>query len=71
VTNGGPAAAAGLPAGALVTKVDDQLIDNADALVATVHAKAPGDTIAVNYLDPSGGARTAQVLLGTDQGQQS
>jgi putative serine protease PepD len=71
VTSGGPAAVAGLPAGALVTKVDDQLIDNADALVATVHAKAPGATIAVNYLDPSGGARTVDVVLGTDQGQQS
>ena len=34
VSSGGPAAAAGLPAGALVTKVDDQLIDNADALAA-------------------------------------
>jgi hypothetical protein len=33
---------------------DDQLIDNADALVTTMHAEAPGATIAVNYLDPSG-----------------
>ena len=71
VSSGGPAAAAGLPAGALVTKVDNQLINNADALAAAVHTKAPGATIAVNYLDPSGVARTAQVLLGTDQGQQS
>jgi putative serine protease PepD len=71
VTSGGPAAAAALPAGALVTKVDDQLIDNADALAAVVLTKAPGATIAVNYLDPSGVARTAQVLLGTDHGQQS
>jgi putative serine protease PepD len=55
----------------LVTKVDNQLINNADALAAAVHTKAPGATIAVNYLDPSGVARTAQVLLGTDQGQQS
>ena len=71
VSSGGPAAAAGLPAGALVTKVDNQLINNADALAAAVHTKAPGATIAVNYIDPSGVARTAQVLLGTDQGQQS
>jgi putative serine protease PepD len=71
VSSGGPAAAAGLPAGALVTRVDDQLIDNAGGLAAAVHTKAPGATIAVNYLDPSGVARTAQVLLGTDQGQQS
>jgi putative serine protease PepD len=71
VSSGGPAAAAGLPAGALVTKVDDQLIDNADALGSVVLTKAPGTTITVDYLDPSGTVRTAHVLLGTDQGQQS
>jgi putative serine protease PepD len=68
---GGPAAAAGLPAGGLVTKVDDQLIDNAEALSAVVLTKAPGTKIAVNYLDPSGTARTAQVVLGTNQAQRS
>ena len=46
--------------------VDGQSISNAETLLAAVHSKAP----AVNYLDASGGARTAQVLLGTDQGQQ-
>ena len=71
VSSGGPAAAAGLPAGALVTKIDDQLIDDADALAAVVLTKAPGTAIAVDYLDPSGTAHTAHVLLGTDQGQQS
>jgi putative serine protease PepD len=71
VSSGGPAAAAGLPAGALVTKVDGQLIDSADALASVVLTKAPRTTITVDYLDPSGTARTAQVLLGTDQGQQS
>jgi putative serine protease PepD len=71
VSSGGPAAAAGLPAGALITKVDDQLINNTVAVAAAVHTKAPGATIAVSYVDPSGVARTAHVLLGTDQGQQS
>ena len=71
VYSGGPAAAAGLPPGALVTNVDHQPIDNADALTAVVLTKAPGTTIAVDYLDPSGSAHTAQVRLGTDQGQQS
>jgi putative serine protease PepD len=65
---GGPAAAAGLPVGAVITKVDDQVISTAGALVAAVQSKAPGTTIALGYLDPSGAARTAQVLLGTDQG---
>jgi putative serine protease PepD len=71
VASGGPAAAAGVPTGALVTKVNDQLISNADALVAAVHTKAPGATITLSYLDPAGAGRTAQVVLGTDQGQQS
>jgi len=71
VSGGSPAAAAGLPVGAVVTKVDDQPIGNADALTAVVNSKAPGATIAVGYLDPSGRAHTARVLLGTDQGQQS
>jgi len=54
-----------------VTKVNDQLISNTDALLAAVHSKAPGATIAVSYLDPAGDGRTAQIVLGTDQGQQS
>jgi len=71
VTSGGPAAEAGVPAGAVVTKVNDQLISNTDALLAAVHSRAPGATIVVSYLDPAGDGRTAQVVLGTDQGQQS
>jgi putative serine protease PepD len=71
VASGGPAAAAGVPTGALVTKVNDQLISNADALFAAVQSKAPGATIALSYLDPAGDGRTTQVVLGTDQGQQS
>jgi putative serine protease PepD len=71
VASGGPAAAAGMPAGALVTSVDGQSISNAEALLAAVHSKAPGATIVVNYLVPSGDAGTAQVVLGTDQGSQS
>jgi putative serine protease PepD len=71
VSSGGPAASAGLPAGALVTKVDDQTIDSADALAAVVLTKAPGTTLAVDYLDANGAAHVAQVLLGTDQAQQS
>jgi putative serine protease PepD len=71
VASGGPAAAAGVPTGALVTKVNDQLISNADALLAAVHSRAPGATIALSYLDPTGNGRIAQIVLGTDQGQQS
>jgi putative serine protease PepD len=71
VTSGGPAAVAGLSAGTVVTKVDRQAIGSADALAAAVQSKAPGDTVTVDYLDPSGATRTTQIMLGTDHGQQS
>jgi putative serine protease PepD len=71
VTNGGPAAAAGVSAGAVVTKVDHQVIDNAEALLAAVQTKAPGVTATLGYLDPTGVSRTAQVVLGTDDAQRS
>jgi putative serine protease PepD len=71
VTNGGAAAAAGLPVGAVITKVGDQLIDGANALGAAVQSHAPADTVSVNYVVPSGGTRTAELTLGPDGGQQS
>jgi putative serine protease PepD len=70
VTSGGPAAAAGLPTGAVVTKVDNQVISSANALVAAVQSKAPGDTVSLNYLDPTDATQTAQVMLGTEPNQQ-
>jgi putative serine protease PepD len=71
ITSGGPAAAAGLSVGSVVTRVDHQVIGDADALAAAVQTKAPGDTITLNYLDSLGVARTDHVVLGTDQAQQS
>ncbi|OBK74836.1 S1C family serine protease [Mycobacterium sp. 1274761.0] len=67
VTGGGPAAAAGLPSGVTVTKVDDRVIGSADALVAAVRSKAPGEKVTLTYLDPSGKPRTVQVTLGKAQ----
>jgi putative serine protease PepD len=69
VTNGSPAAAAGLPNGALVTKVDDQVIQNAGALWAAVQSQAPGARVTMGFIDPSGDLRTVLVTLGTDQGK--
>ncbi|KAA0077179.1 PDZ domain-containing protein [Mycolicibacterium sp. P9-64] len=64
VAEGGPAAAAGLPSGAVITKVNDQVIDGPEALVAAVRSKAPGDQVSVTYLDGSGAAQTTEVTLG-------
>ncbi|MGB9307582.1 MAG: trypsin-like peptidase domain-containing protein [Mycobacterium sp.] len=64
VVQGGAAANAGVPKGVIVTKVDDRSINSADALVASVRSKAPGDKVTLTYQDPSGGNRTVQVTLG-------
>ncbi|HLM21984.1 MAG TPA: PDZ domain-containing protein, partial [Propionibacteriaceae bacterium] len=67
VTSGGAAAAAGLPSGVVVTKVDDRVIGSADALVAAVRSRPPGDKVTLTYLDPSGKPQTVQVTLGKAQ----
>jgi putative serine protease PepD len=54
VTSGSPAAVAGLADGALVTKVNDQVIQNAGALCAAMQSQAPGARVTVGYIDPSG-----------------
>jgi putative serine protease PepD len=67
VVAGGPAAAAGVPNGAVVTKVDDHVIDGSEALVAAVRSKAPGDNVTLTYADASGATQTVQVTLGQAQ----
>jgi putative serine protease PepD len=69
VTDSSPAAEAGLSTGALITKVDDDIIGSADALAAAVQSKAPGSQTRLGIVDPSGGHRTVLVTLDTDQGR--
>ncbi len=64
VVPNGAAATAGVPKGVVVTKVDERPINSADALVAAVRSKAPGDKVSLTFQDPSGGSRTVQVTLG-------
>jgi putative serine protease PepD len=64
IVGNGAAANAGVPKGVVVTKVDDRTINSADALVAAVRSKAPGDKVALTFQDPGGGTRTVQVTLG-------
>ncbi len=64
VVQGGAAATAGVPKGVVVTKVDDRPINSADALVAAVRSKTPGDKVSLTFQDPGGGSRTVQVTLG-------
>lgn len=64
VVKGGAAANAGLPGGVVVTKVDDRVIGSANALVAAVRSRAPGDKLTLTYLDTAGKDQTVQVTLG-------
>jgi putative serine protease PepD len=66
VDGGSPAATSGLSDGALITKIDDQIVENADAFVAAVQSKAPGTRVAVDIVDPSG-RRTVDIVLGSDR----
>ncbi|GLP79606.1 peptidase S1 [Mycobacterium antarcticum] len=67
VTADGAAASAGLPSGVVVTKVDDRVIGSADALVAAVRSRAPGEKVTLTYLDTSGKPQTVDVTLGKAQ----
>jgi putative serine protease PepD len=60
VTANSPAAKAGLRVGDVVTKLDQQLIDNGDALVAAVRSHAPGDSVTATYRR---GATTSSVQI--------
>ncbi|MFC9433768.1 S1C family serine protease [Nocardia sp. NPDC057030] len=60
----GPAAKAGIPGGAIVTKVDDRPIDSGNALVAAVRSHQPGDKVKVTYTDAQGNnPKTVEVTL--------
>jgi putative serine protease PepD len=64
VVKGGAAADAGMPSGVVVTKVDDRVIGSANALVAAVRSRAPGEKLTLTYMDAAGNPQTLQVTLG-------
>ena len=65
VTAGSGADTAGLKAGDVITKVGDQHVDSADALIATIHATAPGSQVTITYTRGNTTDNTATVTLGT------
>ena len=65
VTSGSAAAAAGLRSGDVITGFDGQPIDSADALVAAVRARQPGDSVTVTY-ERGGQTATTNVTLDSD-----
>jgi len=64
VTDGGPAAAAGVKTGDVITKVGDASVNNFSDLVARVGSYAPGDKVTLT-IGSGSGARTVDVTLGS------
>lgn len=62
-----PAAAAGLYSGVVITGIDGRAITSAEALVAAVLSKAPGDTMTTSYIDAAGSRRTSAIVLASDR----
>ena len=52
--------------GDVITKVDTQTLDNADSLIAAIHAEAPGAKVTLTY-QRNGSSETTTATLGSDQ----
>jgi putative serine protease PepD len=49
----------------VITKVDDQVIDGSESLVATIRGHRPGDKVTLTYLR-DGKTHTVTATLGSD-----
>jgi S1-C subfamily serine protease len=61
---GGPAMAAGMTAGSVITAVNGQAIGAPDSLTGAVSKFKPGTTIKVTWVSPSGQRSTSSIKLG-------
>ena len=60
-----PAAQAGIPAGAVITRVDDRGIEDSDELVAAIRSYPPGSRVNITFTTPGEPERTVPVTLGS------
>jgi putative serine protease PepD len=67
VIPGSAAAAAGIQPGEMITKADDRVIDDGDALIAAIRSYAPGSKISMTVKNSTGTTRQVQVTLGSQQ----
>ncbi|HEX4189620.1 MAG TPA: trypsin-like peptidase domain-containing protein [Marmoricola sp.] len=65
VDTGGAAAAAGLKANDVITKVDDEQVDSSTSLIATIRGHRPGDKVTLTYVR-DGKTETTSATLGSD-----
>jgi S1-C subfamily serine protease len=63
VLRSGPAAQAGVAPGSLITSIDGNAVNNANALTDFLDQHHPGDSVTLTWTDPSGVAHTAPVTL--------
>ena len=68
---GTAAAKAGLKAGDVVTKVDDDVVTGSDSLVATIRGHRPGDKVTLTVVESGDKTRTLDVTLDSDKGSAS
>ncbi|MET7270786.1 MULTISPECIES: S1C family serine protease [Streptomyces] len=67
VEPGGPAAAAGLKPGDVITKLDDTVIDSGPTLIGEIWTHKPGDQVTVTY-ERGGKQHTTELTLGSKTG---
>jgi putative serine protease PepD len=70
IEDGGSGAKAGLKKGDVITKVDDQVVDGSESLVATIRGHRPGDSVQLTYLR-DGKSHTTTASLGSDENTQN
>ena len=67
IEKGGSADDSGIRVGDVITKVDKQLIDGSDSLVATIRGHRPGDKVTITLIR-DGKTQTVTSDLGSDEG---
>ena len=60
---GGPATAAGMTAGSVITAVNGQAVGSPDDLASIMKKFQPGDTVSVTWVSPSGKSTTSSIAL--------
>jgi S1-C subfamily serine protease len=65
VLSGGPADAAGLSAGDVITRIEGRTVASPTTITTIIMTKKPGDKISIRYTDQSGAAHTVTVKLGS------
>jgi S1-C subfamily serine protease len=69
VVGGGPAEAAGLVEGDVITAIDGQAVNAADDVGSVIRSRAPHASVTIDYLDATGTPGTASVTLGSGPAQ--